>query len=148
MRELGGRVLGLLRSTEGSMTEEEIARRTGVSAGRARSVLEDLARTEAVFRVRYRDDPVDHWRASTPSAFGSSDGRQGGSVRDAVRSVLRGHDWALSERQIAEAAGVGRETVRSLLERLFLDNSVIRVRYRGDPEVYWRAAGIRARPNP
>lgn len=148
MQELRGRVLGLLRSTEGSLTETEICERTGASAPQVRRALEHLARTETVFRIRYRDDPVDHWRASAPSAFGHADEPARGTVRDAVRSVLRGHDWGLTEQQISEATGVGRRAIHSLLERLFVDNSVIKVRYRDDPEVYWRAAGIRARPSP
>lgn len=148
MQELRGRVLGLLRLTEGSMTEGEIRQRTGASAGQVRRALEHLARTETVFRIRYKDDPVDHWRASASSAFGHADERTKGTVRDAVRSVLRGSDWGLTEQQISEATGVGRRKIRPLLERLFLDNSVIKVRYRDDPETYWRAAGIRSRPSP
>ncbi|HSD49582.1 MAG TPA: hypothetical protein VLE71_07105 [Actinomycetota bacterium] len=148
MQGLRDRVLGLLRSIEGSMTEREIRERTGASAAQSRRSLEDLARAGTVFRIRYKDDPVVHWRASAPSAFGHADERERGTVRGAVRSVLRGHDWGLTEQQISEATGVGRGAIRSLLERLFLDNSVIKVQYRDDPEIYWRAAGIRARPSP
>ncbi|HEX5949406.1 MAG TPA: hypothetical protein VFZ96_00230 [Actinomycetota bacterium] len=148
MQELRDRVLGLLRATEGSMTEGEICERTGASAVLVRGALEHLARTGGVFRIRYKGDPVGHWRASAPSAFGHPDERARGTVRDAVRSVLRGNDWGLTEQQISEATGVGPRAIRSLLERLFRDNSVIKVRYRDDPDVYWRAAGIRARPSP
>lgn len=148
MQDLRGRVLGLLRSTEGSMTEEEMSLRTGAAAVQVRRELEHLARTDAVFRIRYVDDPADHWRASPPPALGNADDRGGGTMRDAVRSVLRGNDWGLTEQQISEATGVGPRAIRTLLERLFLDNSVIKVRYRDDPVVYWRASGIRARPNP
>jgi hypothetical protein len=148
MQELRGRVLGLLRSTEGSMTEPEIRQQTGASARQVQRALENLARTETVFRIRYTDDPFDHWRASAPSAFGHADELARGTVWDAVRSVLRGNDWGLTEQQISEATGFGRRAIHSLLERLFLDNSVIKVRYRDDAQVYWRAAGIRARPSP
>jgi hypothetical protein len=37
---------------------------------------------------------------------------------DAVRSVLSGNDWGLTEQQISEATGLGR-AIRTLLERLF-----------------------------
>lgn len=149
MLELSGQLLGLLRSTEGSLTEDELAARTAASVGEVRSVLEDLALTGAVFHVRYRGDPEDHWRASDPAAFRPTDGRGlDPAAGEAVRSVLSASDWALSDRQIADATGVEPRTIRAMLEGLFLRNAVIRVRYRGDPTVYWRAAGIRARPAP
>ena len=114
--------------------------RTG-AGGAGATGARHLARTDAVFGSGTWTTPPTTGGRARRRRSGNADDRGGGTMRDAVRSVLRGNDWGLTEQQISEATGVGPRAIRTLLERLFLDNSVIGVRYRDDPVVYWRARG-------